>query len=161
VKRKVKYQKRGLLTYSHFHEMFADPVKPLSQDKQVSYLIKIYEGLDALDNMTHPEDHHWQNVADAVNMLTTLVTDMAVMEDPDGVIRDATKTLHGAWKREQSLGYNTLDELEVEALRTAVAEYAEVMETLPERAMVRCHRLTEKRMQEILNGKRREGDLVI
>jgi len=149
------------MTYTHFHEMFADPVEPLSQDKRTSYLIKIYEGLDALDNMMHPEDHHWQHVADAVNMLTTLVTEMEVMEDPTGVIRDANKTLHDAWKREQSLGYNTLDELEVESLRTAVAEYAAVIETLPERAMVRCHRLTEKRMHRVLNGERTKEDIII
>lgn len=159
--KKVKYKKRGLLTYSHFHEMFADPVNPMSEEKRTYNLLRVYEGLDALDSMLHPEAHYWQSVADAVNMLITLTVDMGLAEDPDGLITTANKTLHDAWTRAQTIGCNTLTAGEITALRAVVAEYASLSEIIPERAMIRCHRMTEKRMQEILNGKRREGDIVI
>lgn len=36
-----------------------------------------------------------------------------------------------------------------------------VLETLPARSMVRCHRLTEQRIAEILAGKRQPHDVEV
>ena len=42
---------------------------------------------------------------------------------------------------------------------TSSAGYAAAIDTLSARAMVRCHRMTERRIAEILAGKRRPHDV--
>lgn len=159
MKKKGKYILK--MTYSPFAELMADPVKPLPKEKITYHMIKIYEGLDALDQMLHPEVHHWQAVADAANMLDTLSREMDVISDTDGAIRDGMEVLALAWNRREQGLPNTLDHDDITKLRLIVNSYMEAMETLPERVMVRAHRMTEKRMYKILNGQKQEGDIVI
>ena len=45
------------------------------------------------------------------------------------------------------------------AVRSILSDYAELIDVLPARVMVRCHRLTEKRLHEILDGKRGPHDI--
>lgn len=47
------------------------------------------------------------------------------------------------------------------AVRDVLEDYAMVLETLPARSMVRCHRLTEQRIAEILAGKRQPHDVEV
>lgn len=49
----------------------------------------------------------------------------------------------------------------IAAVRAVLEDYAAVLEILPERAMVICHRDTETRIRQILNGKRRPHDVEI
>lgn len=46
-------------------------------------------------------------------------------------------------------------------VREVLEDYAMVLETLPARSMVRCHRLTEQRIAEILAGKRQPHDVEV
>jgi hypothetical protein len=159
MRKKGKYTLK--MTYSPFAELLADPVNPLPQAKITYHMTKIYEGLDALDQMLHPEVRHWQAVADAANMLDTLSREMDVVSDTDGAIRDGMEVLALAWNRYEHGLPNTLDHDDLTKLRLIVNSYMEAMETLPERVMVRAHRMTEKRMYKILNGQKQEGDIVI
>jgi len=158
-KKQRKYKPK--MTYGPFAELMADPVKPLPEAKRTYHLLKIYEGLDALDNMLHPEVHHWQSVADAANMLLTLTKDMDILEDRDGLIQDALAVLATAWERQEQGLPNELESLELTILRSMVNSYMNAIETLPERVMVIAHRRTEKRINKILQGARQEGDIVI
>ena len=49
----------------------------------------------------------------------------------------------------------------IQAVRAVLRDYAELIEVLPARTMVRCHRLTEKRILNILQGKLRPHDVEI
>lgn len=148
-------------TYSHFDELFASPVEPLAKEKITYHMTKVYEGLDALDTMLHPEVHHWQAVADAANMLDTLSKDMAILDDNTGIIRSAMEILALAWNRREQGIPNELDHDDITTLRLMVNSYMDAMETLPARVMIKAHRETEKRMYQILNGNKRQGDIVI
>jgi hypothetical protein len=46
-------------------------------------------------------------------------------------------------------------------VRTVLANYAELLDMLPARTMIRCHRLTEKRIHAILDGRKRPHDVEI
>jgi hypothetical protein len=46
-------------------------------------------------------------------------------------------------------------------VRAILQDYSDLIEVLPARVMVRCHRLTEKRLHEILDGKKRPHDVEI
>lgn len=161
MKRRKKKRYTMRTTYNPFAELMADPINPLPKDKITFHMTKIYEGLDALEQMMYPEVHHWQAVADAANMLDTLSRDMDAISDTSGVIRDGMEVLALAWKRREQGIPNGLDHDDLSKLRFIVNSYMEVMESLPERVMVRAHRVTEKKIHKILNGQRQEGDIVI
>jgi len=148
-------------TYGPFAELMADPVNPLPQDKITYHMTKIYEGLEALDQMLHPEVYHWQVVADAANMLDTLSREMNILDDSNGVVRESMEIMARAWADQEQGLPNTLDHDDLAKLRLIVNSYMEAIETLPERIMVRAHRMTEKRMYAALNGNRRREDIVI
>jgi hypothetical protein len=40
-------------------------------------------------------------------------------------------------------------------------DYAALLDVLPARTMIHCHRLTEKRIHEMLDGKRKPHDVEI
>lgn len=54
-----------------------------------------------------------------------------------------------------------LDGPGIRAVRAVLEDYAECLEQLSHRTMVRCHRLTERRIREILAGKRKPHDVEI
>jgi hypothetical protein len=54
-----------------------------------------------------------------------------------------------------------LDGEGIVAVRSILRDYAELIDVLPARTMIRCHRLTEKRIQDMLDGKRRPHDVEI
>lgn len=54
-----------------------------------------------------------------------------------------------------------LDGAGIQAVRAVLSDYADVLEALPARTMVRCHRLTEKRIHDILQGRLRPHDVEI
>jgi len=148
-------------TYSPFAVLLADPVNPMPEAKRTYHMTKIYEGLDALDTMLHPEIYHWQAVADAANMLETLCNELNLMDDPHGVIKDGMEVLALSWKQKENGIPNQLDHDDITKLRLMVNSYMFAMETLPERAMIVAHRQTEKRICKILNGNKKEGDIIL
>jgi hypothetical protein len=101
-------------------------------------------------------------VSDALNMLETLVVDMQVCEDKSGLLQDAMRALAEAGQRNKREGKPIrLDGQGIQAVRAMLANYSELLEILPARIMYRCHRLTEKRLIEILEGKKRSYDVEI
>ena len=49
----------------------------------------------------------------------------------------------------------------IRAMRCVLASYAEQLETLSARTMTECHRLTERRVHDILRGVRRAHDVEV
>jgi hypothetical protein len=54
-----------------------------------------------------------------------------------------------------------MDGVGIQAVRSILSDYAELLNMLPARTMYRCHRLTEKRLHDLLDGKRRPHDVEI
>jgi hypothetical protein len=122
----------------------------------------MYQGLHALETAAEPGKEDWRVVSDAVNMLETLVVEMQVCEDASGLLMDAIRGLAVAGQRHKREGKPIrLDGPGIQAVRTVLANYAELLDMLPARTMIRCHRLTEKRIHAILDGRKRPHDVEI
>jgi hypothetical protein len=141
------------LTYSHYDELFADPIKPLSRNKLTLYSTIIYESLDAIESCVGT-DSHWQKLSDVINMLTTF-KDEGLIED-NGVIENTKMLIYKTYK--DSKLFNQED---MKNINSIVNNYINLISDMPERNMVKCHRVTEKRIHSILNGKKTANDLII
>ena len=149
-------------TYTVFDELLASPTEPMPVEYRTHQLTRMYEGLHSLEKADEPSTEDWRVVSDAVNMLETLVVEMKVCEDDSGLLMDAVRALAVAGQRHKREGKPIrLDGPGIQAVRSILANYAELLEVLPARTMYRCHRLTEKRIHAILDGQRQPHDVEI
>ena len=156
MKRKQR-QKR----YTLIDEMMASPTEPLPQEWRTYQLTRMYAGLSNLEQADNPTPDDWRVVSDAVNLVETLVVEMKVCQDDSGLLMDAITALAMAGKRSKEGKTLRLDGAGIVAVRSILRDYSELIEVLPARVMVRCHRLTEQRIQDILNGKKRPHDVEV
>ena len=147
-------------TYSLMHVMLASPEKPMPEYKIRHQLTAMYAGLNAMEQGQQPTTHDWRVCSDAVNLMETLIVQGTVI-DADGLLMDAITAMAKAGKRHVAGGQIRLDGPGITAMRSILADYATVIETLSERVMVQCHRDTEKRLQQIMRGQRQPHDVEI
>jgi hypothetical protein len=145
-------------TYTHLDALFASPDKPLPPEKQRHQVTLMWAGVVALENDERPKYHHWSVCSDAVNLMQTLC-ELGYTEDASGLLLDAVKALAESGQR--SLGGGSLQMAlhESRAVRSVLEDYQSAMEVLSARTMIHCHRVTEKRIKEILAGAKRVGDI--
>jgi hypothetical protein len=121
----------------------------------------MYDGLAALEKSPEPKMTDWQVVSDAVNLMETLTVEMQVCEDTSGLLMDAITALAMAGRRNLAGGAIRLDGAGIQAVRAILEDYAALLDVLPARTMIRCHRLTEQRLHEIFDGKRKPHDVLV
>lgn len=153
--------RRAQKVYSMMDELMASPTEPLPAEKRQYQLLRMYEGLHALETAPEPTTEDWRLCSDAVNLMETMILEMKVCEDTTGLLMDAITALAKAGQRHMAGGPIRLDGAGIQAVRAVLSDYADVLEVLPARTMVRCHRLTEKRIHDILQGKLRPHDVEI
>ncbi|UOF82821.1 hypothetical protein [Caudoviricetes sp.] len=153
--------RRAQKVYSMMDELMASPTEPLPAEKRQYQLLRMYEGLRALEIAPEPSTEDWRVVSDAVNLMETLILEMKICEDTSGLLMDAITAMAKAGQRNLAGGAIRLDGPGIQAVRAVLRDYAELIEVLPARTMVRCHRLTEKRILNILQGKLRPHDVEI
>ena len=147
-------------TYTIMDMLMASPTKPMPVAKQIYQLDKMREGLTAMERAPEPTKDNWRCVADVVNLFETMVI-MGIVEDLDGLLRDGTNELAKAAIRSNNGDNIRLSGKGIQACRAMVDDYAQVLCALPERTMIDVHIKTEKRLQDIHNGKRNQSDLVV
>jgi len=142
-------------------EMMASSNEPLPLEYRRYQLTRMYQGLHAMEQAPAPTTDDWRVVSDAVNLMETLVAEMKVCEDSSGLLMDAITALALAGKRNMAGGAIRMDGAGIQAVRAILSDYADLLDVLPARTMIRCHRLTEKRLHELLDGKRKPHDVEI
>jgi uncharacterized protein YyaL (SSP411 family) len=147
--------------YTILDEMMASPTEPLPAEYRRHQLTRMYEGLAAMEKAPSPTTDDWRVVSDAVNLMETLIETMKVCEDTKGLLMDAITAMAMAGKRNTAGGAIRLDGAGIQAVRAILEDYAALLDVLPARTMIRCHRLTEKRLHELLDGKRKPHDVEI
>ncbi len=147
--------------YTLLDELTASPTDPLPEHWRTHQLTKMYQSLNQLEQGENPTPDDWRICSDAVNLVETLVVEMKVCEDANGLLMDAITALAKAGKRSKAGQGLRLDGEGIVAVRSILRDYAELIDVLPARTMVRCHRLTEKRIQDMLDGKKRPHDIEI
>lgn len=155
-----KHRKPQGTRYTLFHGLCASPTEPLPDDWQRTQLTSMWDGLAQLETGASPGREDWAVCSDAVNLLETLVTQGEV-EDSQGLLSDAITALAQAGQRHKAGQALRLSGVGMQAVRAVLEDYAAVIAVLPARTMIRCHRLTEKRIMAILAGKRQAHDVCV
>lgn len=148
------------VTYTLIDEMTASPTQPMAESVRAHQLTRMWSGLANMENGATPTTDDWRVCSDAVNLMETLVM-MGVVEDTSGLLMDAITGLALAGKRYTKGNAIRLDALGMQAVRAVLEDYASMLEQLPARTMVQCHRLTERRIREILIGRKQPHDVEI
>lgn len=148
-------------TYTLWHELLASAVDPLPLAKRTHQVTRMWQGLAAIERGQAPTPEDWRMCSDAVNLMETLVEEMRVADDGQGLLQDAIAALASAGRRHQGGMPIRLDAPGIRAVRAVLEDYAEILDALPARTMVRAHRLTERRIGAILAGKRRPHDVEV
>lgn len=156
----MKYRKpKNKKTYSLMDELMASATESIPADYRRHQLTRMYEGLHAFETAPEPSIDDWTVLADAVNLTETLVLQMKICEDTSGLLMDGSKALALAGSRHRKGQSFRLDGEGINAIRAILNDYAQLIEVLPARTMIRCHRLTEDRLHAILAGKKQPHDI--
>ena len=123
-------------------------------------LTRMWQGLVSIETAAKPTNEDWRVCSDAVNLMETLVS-MNVVEDQCGLLLNAIEALAHAAQRYHATGTLRLDGKGIAATRAVLEDYAQVLDAVPHRTMVRCHRKTETRIREILSGRNRPHDVQV
>jgi hypothetical protein len=159
-KRKASSRKVYIYRYTLLDILQASATEPLPAAHRLHQLTRMYEGIHALETAPAPSTDDWRVCSDAVNLMETLV-EMGAVEDGSGLLTDAITALALAGKRHQAGHALRLDAPGIKAVRSVLEDYAAVLEQLPARTMLQAHRLTEKRIHEILQGRKRPHDVEV
>lgn len=156
--------------YTMMDELMAAPTQPLPEAKRVPHIANITKALDSIISAETPSLDDWRILSDVVNMIETLTThagghwpdcdgDLVHMQDETGLLMQAITAMAMAGKRHMDGGKLRLDGPGIAALRAIIESYEDVITQVPERTMVKCHRLTERRLQDIFNGRKQAHDI--
>jgi hypothetical protein len=159
-------------TYSLIDEMTASPTQPLPEATRRHQLTRMWAGLASIEKADKPTSDDWRVCSDAVNLMETLTStnngwwvdcdgDPVQITDSSGLLQDAITALALSGKRHMTGTAIRLDAQGIQAIRAVLWDYVSVIEQLPARTMIHCHRLTERRIREILSGKKRPHDIEI
>lgn len=165
------------MRYSQFDVLLASPTEPMPAEKTRHQLTRMWSGLASIEAGEYATKDDWRLCSDAVNLMETLtgaspitvahldgknrVQDVYEIKDSDGLLNDAIAALAMAGKRHVAGDRIWLDAHGIKAVRSVLENYAAMLEQLPERVIIQCHRQTEKRIQEIMAGKRKPHDVEV
>ena len=147
-------------TYSMLDAMLASPTEPMNQKQRLHQLTRMWEGLHSLELDSIPTKDDWAVCSDAVNLMETLIEQKHIV-DPNNMLFDAMTALAEAGQRNLEGKPLRLDGAGIQAIRGVLEDYSMVLESLPARTMIHCHRLTEKRLNEIMKGKMKSHDVSV
>lgn len=181
-----KRKKPGLVvlrTYSLIDEMTASPFQPLSPERRRHQLTRMWEGLRAIETAPEPTNDDWRVCSDAVNLMETLLRqgdkraddggevssnwwrncagEWVQIHDHDKLLMDAVAAMAAAGIRKLDGGQIRLDAVGIKAVRAVLEDYSELLKVLPARSIIRAHRLTERRIADVLAGKHLPHDVEI
>ena len=130
-------------TYTLMDEMLASATEPMPVQHREYYLTRMWQGLNAMLSPGAVEDD-WGVCLDATVMMEMLVEVMGECMDDSGQIGEAIQALTRARNGHESGLKYQLTETDAQIVRGILEDYSTVLESLPHRKMVRCHRLAEK-----------------
>ena len=163
--------------YTTMDALLASPDELMPMASRDHHLGQMHQALQSITTSPEPSTNDWRLLSDCVNMLETLVTrgpwldrvkkadgtrDKIEVADSSGLLDDAVRALADAGRRHLKEGKPIrLDGQGLQAIRYALEDYETCLNTLSARTMIAAHRLTEKRLQEILAGKRQPHDIEV
>lgn len=148
-------------TYNTAHVLAASATEPMPLASRTHQLSAMWQGLAAIETAALPTNEDWRVCSDAVNYMETLVRE-GICQDNNGLITDAIEALALAFKRKlQTGGPIRLSGKGIQTVRAVLEDYASMLDQLPHQTAVLCHMKTERRIRQVLTGKRRPHDLEV
>ena len=149
-----------IYTYSLWDVLLASPTAPINEAKRLHQLTRMWGGLAAMETGAAPRTDDWRVCSDAVNLVETLVL-QKIAQDGSGLLMDAITALAMAGRRSLAGQTLRLDGPGIQAVRAVLEDYSELLDVLPARTVIQCHRDTEKRLHQILAGKSKPHDVEV
>jgi len=149
-----------IYTYGLLDVMMASATQPLPEPKRRHQLLRMMGGLASIEKGDNPTRDDWAVLSDCTNLMETLVL-YGIVADESGLIMDGITALALAGRRAMAGGQIRLDGPGITAMRSLLEDYAALLEVLPARTIIDCHRKTERRIREILAGKRKVHDIEV
>ena len=148
-------------TYSILDELMASATNPLPEKYRLHQLTVMWQGLANIETGGDPTNNDWRVCSDAVNLMETMIREMKICEDTSGLLIEAITALAMCGKRKLEGKPLRMDGPGIFAVRSILEDYATMLDMLPHRTVVRCHRLTEKRISAIHRGQRQAHDVEV
>ena len=146
--------------YTLWDELRADPVQPLSIKDRLNTVGKMADSMAALKLDPSPDVEDWRRLSDMVNMVHTLC-DMGEMVDSQALLADVCEAMVKASDRYKAGQALRFDGPGVQAMDALFQDFSEAVSVLSARTMIRCHRLTVKRLQAIRKGQQKVSGRVV
>lgn len=146
--------------YTHWDVLLSSPTAPMPEPLRIRQLTAMWMGLAAMEQGKEPCPDDWRMCSDAVNLLETFVI-QGTATDASGLLMDAITALALSGKRHLKGGSLRLDGPGMTAVRAVLEDYAELLDVLPARTVVQCHRATELRLRRIYAGKKQAHDIEV
>ena len=144
-----------MTTYTMMHVLMASPTDPLPQEKRTHQLTRMFMAMRNLEQAPEPTVDDWECVNDAVLLMQSLWL-MGVVQDPDEQILHAIDALGKSGIRSLEKGVIRLDGKDISILRGILQDYADVLNSVPARTMIKAHMETERRVAKIVGKHRRK-----
>ena len=159
------------VTYTIMDELMASPLQPMPAEKRRHQLTRMWDGLVAMQTAPEPTPDNWRVVSDAVNLMETFIRSgpwrdcegaTVFIEDQRGLLNDAVTALALAGQRRVDHGQAIrMDGPGLQATRAILEDYAALLDALPHRSVIQCHRMTERRIRKVLAGIKQPHDIEV
>ena len=147
---KKQRPRRPSTYYSAWHVMLASPDKPMQPERYRHQLTRMHLAMASITSGESPTDEDWRLIADAVNLVETLVL-QKVAQDESGLLHDAITAMAEAFYRaDQDSARMRLTGPGLAAIRAVLADWGTCLEQLPERTVIEAHIATDRRIAEKL-----------
>ena len=97
----MKKSRRASTHYGPWHVMLASPDKPMQPSRYRHQLTRMHLALASITKGESPTDEDWRLIADAVNLVETLVL-QGVAQDESGLLHDAITAMAEAFSKASS-----------------------------------------------------------
>ena len=140
----------GFKGYSYQDEFLASPDFPMPKQTRDHYFLLLFEALDELEG--EMSVNSWNLISEVVNLMQTFVL-FEVCDDADDLIADGVNALADAGRIYIQNRQITFTKEQALTIRAIANDFTDVAQTVPHRQMVRCHRITEARIQAHIKNK--------
>lgn len=147
--KKHKPNRRASTHYGPWHVMLASPDKPMQPSRYRHQLTRMHLALASITKGESPTDEDWRLIADAINLVETLVL-QKVAQDESGLLHDAITAMAEAYRADQDSARMRLTGPGLAAIRAVLADWGTCLEQLPERTVIEAHIATDRRIAEKL-----------
>jgi hypothetical protein len=164
-----KRKPQTMQLYSIVDELMASPVNPLHKNQRDHHLGIIAKSFHALEKGEHPTLQDVGHVADAVNMLDTIVNmrfnqtakDFDEIEFPDETRRASTDAVARCAIRGRETGTYRFDAPGLVVVRELIEFYSDLLDVLPARVFIKAHRKTTTDVADALAGRLKSKDIQV